>query len=350
MSNGIPTTVRVSRSAAGRLWAMRVVYRAGVGLAWGAAAAVGLAGAAKIFPVMADAVMGRLGDAVHPLGVVLLPAALGLAAGAAAGLMRPVKMIRGPREEATARRLRDRLATAVMIEQSGTRGPFEQLALTDAEAASRRVAGQRVVRVSPTWHAAAGVALAAAAGLVWWLVPARSVVERVTPRIETAAQVTAAQDALREAREALEQAAPASEREVTALRELEEELARPETATGNAATSAARALEEAASTLDREAQSRQGAAQALERLAQAAKTQTQSEGEDASSLSQALAANDPQAAAAAVDELRERMQTMTEEERMRAAEQMRELAAARQQWEQEQSAAVMRSAAAAESA
>jgi hypothetical protein len=360
--HAITQTTRVSHRAARRLTLRRLVRCVGWGALAGGGAAVALAGLSRIVPARwvewvpglramdavnlagwargqaVDASWGEIGMGLGVVagGVVVI----GVLAGAGWGLARRARALDGARALDERLALRNRLTSALELahEPQGA-SPFAALALADAEAMASRVDPRTVTSVRWGWQAPAGLGLALIASMIWITTPRRAEVVQSPRQIATAEQTQALQTTVEQTREALSTLDEASaQRAQDALQELEKELSSGDGARSDSVTSAARAIDDAAGTLERRAEQARRDAQALDALADAAaraRQQSDAASEPTGELLDSLAQGDTQAAAAAAEAMREQLANASPAERARAAEELRELARAMEQWEQE---------------
>jgi hypothetical protein len=311
-------TLGVARKVRRRTLAAAVVRRGGAGLAVGCG--VGLVG------VLA-AKLGWLGAA--PWEVVLGgAAAIGLAAGVAAGLSGDWSLLAAARRADRVLGLRDRLGNGLSFSR-GQPGPAEQLAIRDAERVAGRVSTARVapVRFGAAWAAWPVVLAGAIACGVWVPVAGprvRGVAQHRAGEPERRAAAGVLAEAARDAREAAGESLleRAGEGELARMEEIERELLDGSREPGEALADGARQLTDLADRVERAGEAGALADQrAREQLADQVEA-----GEGASELARALSEGDLERAREAASAMSDRFGSMTPAERERYAEELESLA------------------------
>ncbi len=224
--------------------------------------------------------------------------------------------------------LHDSISTGVELESSRAEGPFEQLALADAErvaAETKPSRGVRIVDARP--HRWWPILAAAFVGLAIWL-PPRGAVTQARAAAEQRAEQNAARERIAEVREQTEleiEAAPelvdeATRRDLEALRRIEEELEQGFEDPEEAGAKAAQTLTEAAERMEEEAAQRRKTIEELSR-------RVSDTGRD-DPLSDALSQGDFASAAEELSEMRRGLENASPEERRAIAERLRRAAEA----------------------
>ncbi len=257
------------------------------------------------------------------------PGTLTLLAFLASGLLRRERLEDATIELDRNLGLSDRVTTGVAFASLEHAGPFETLALRDAEEAAatarlREGVPVRATRVYRWWP----LTTAAAVALAVWL-PSLTP-SGVAPRAETAAQRQEREQTHAEVAGALDDAQMAVEeqpelfneqtrRELEALERIEEELTGRDTDPREARARAAEALSNAAEQLEAEAA-------AEDRAARSTSERFENAGANEDPLGQALAEGDYEAAADELAAIEQRLENATPEEREQIAERLRTVA------------------------
>jgi len=320
----------LARRAARRELLRRLLDRAGPALT--AAFAVALVWTA----------LDRLLGPVSPGWLIIAGAGLAglLVAGGLAIRRRP-----GPAQAAAdvdaSLRLRDRLSSAVELEDEAARDPFAALAVREGDRVATEVSIRRAIplRLGGSWLAWPLLLAAAVAAAI--LTPTLSRAAKEAEQARVARQAEARAEAARDIEDAKrtllpeEQPEPeapgpdATSEELAVLDEIERQLASGETDPDEARRRAAAALEDAAQEMESESEQTQQELDALrERLAN-----LQDKGDDgaaappqAEELLDALRRGDLEGARQAAEDLQRSLDEMSAQERRRVGERLREAA------------------------
>lgn len=339
--------LQVARTARRRMRLARMVQVAGVGVLIGAA--VGLAG---LLGLRAWTDLGNGAAGWMAWMTLLLPAALGGAAGVVAALAR------GPGLMAAAQRLDASLNTKDVVasslgladDASAHDAAFVNWLHADAERAAGRLVrtagGPAIapVRIGAVWWGSAAVLFASGVICVWapegpWVgsAVAGGVVSSPRERREAAAEIAAVREAVRPKAEAANVAAgtpreadPALERAASRLDEIERELSGGRTDVPQAQSAAANATAKAAGELRERAESdRARVEDARGRLREAAAAANAAGGGgEPSALARAMERGDVEAAKAATEELAKAMGGMSPADRELVARELSRMAEA----------------------
>lgn len=287
---------------------------------------------AGLILVLADRILGP----GLPWGVLLgLPVAAAVVAAVVTVLARRSTPLSTAAELDASLGLKDRISTAMSIEAEGADDdPFRRAALEDAERAAEQIDPRAAIRyrLDSSWWTAwpvigAAAVLAAVLMPAWHLLTSdpeaeqRRVME-VADRDRAREEITRTAEAVRETLE-IDQIDELSPRELETLRQIEQELTEGRISPEEARREAARALEEISSGLEREAERRRAEEDAFKRLlAEAAARQR----EDEPALTRALREGDTRTAREELEQLRQRLEEMSDEQRRDLAEAMEQLA------------------------
>ncbi len=257
----------------------------------------------------------------------------GIAALTLLGFLLPALLRSEPLESATIELdsnlgLSDRVTTGVAFSETESTGPFEQLALRDAEEAAASVRVRegvplRLTRVHRWWPLTTVAAIAMA---VW--LPMLTT-QSDTPRAETASEREKREQAQERVAEALEDATQAideqpelfseqTRRDLEALQRIEDELSQERADAEAAEAQAAEALSEAAERLDAEAQ-------LAERVNEATRQRFEGAAGD-DPLGDALAEGDYDSVREELAAIEEMLENASQDEREQTAERLREIA------------------------